>query len=52
MPIAARFYLLELMVVIAILGILSSALVVSVKSGYKQARQANCKSICGNLAWR
>ena len=32
------------MVVIAILGILSSALVVSVKSGYKQARQANCKS--------
>ncbi len=32
------------MVVIAILGILSSALVVSVRSGYKQARQANCKS--------
>ena len=32
------------MVVIAILGILSSALVVSVESGYKQARQANCKS--------
>ena len=32
------------MVVIAILGILSSALVVSVKSGYKQARQTNCKS--------
>lgn len=38
------FTLIELMVVIAILGILSSALVVSVKSGYKQARQANCKS--------
>jgi len=32
------------MVVIAILGVLSSALVVSVRSGYKQARQANCKS--------
>ena len=30
--------------VIAILGILGSALVVSVQSGYKQARQANCKS--------
>ena len=38
------FTLLELLVVIAIIGILSSALVVSVKSGYKQARQANCKS--------
>ncbi len=30
--------------VIAIIGILGSALVVSVQSGYKQARQANCKS--------
>lgn len=38
------FTLIELLVVIAILGILSSALVVSVQSGYKQARQANCKS--------
>jgi type II secretory pathway pseudopilin PulG len=36
--------LLELLVVICIIGILSSALVVSVSSGYKQARQANCKS--------
>ena len=38
------FTLLELLVVIAIIGILGSALVVSVQSGYKQARQANCKS--------
>ena len=38
------FTLIELLVVITILGILSSALVVSVQSGYKQARQANCKS--------
>jgi len=38
------FTLIELLVVISIIGILSSALVVSVKSGYKQARQANCKS--------
>jgi len=38
------FTLIELLVVIAILGILGSALVVSVQSGYKQARQANCKS--------
>ena len=29
---------------IVIIGILGSALVVSVQSGYKQARQANCKS--------
>ena len=40
----AGFTLIELLVVISIIGILSSALVVSVKSGYKQARQANCKS--------
>jgi len=40
----AGFTLIELLVVISILGILSSALVVSVQSGYKQARQANCKS--------
>lgn len=38
------FTLIELVVVICILGILSSALMVSVRSGYKQARQANCKS--------
>ncbi len=38
------FTLIELLVVITILGILGSALVVSVQSGYKQARQANCKS--------
>ena len=40
----AGFTLLELLVVICIIGILSSALVVSVQAGYKQARQANCKS--------
>ncbi len=38
------FTLLELLVVIAIIGILGSVLAVSVQSGYKQARQANCKS--------
>ncbi len=38
------FTLLELLVVILIIGLLGSALVVSVQSGYKQARQANCKS--------
>lgn len=38
------FTLIELLVVIVIIGILGSALVVSVQSGYKQARQANCKS--------
>jgi len=38
------FTLLELLVVIVIIGILSSALVVSVKSSYKSARQTNCKS--------
>lgn len=38
------FTLLELLVVILIIGVLGSALVVSVQSGYKQARQANCKS--------
>jgi len=38
------FTLLELLVVIVIIGILGSALMVSVQSGYKQARQANCKS--------
>jgi prepilin-type N-terminal cleavage/methylation domain-containing protein len=40
----AGFTLLELLVVISIIGILASALVVSVQSGYKQARQTNCKS--------
>lgn len=40
----AGFTLLELLVVILIIGLLGSALVVSVQSGYKQARQANCKS--------
>lgn len=44
-PVArAGFTLLELLVVIVIIGILGSALVVSVQSGYKQARQTNCKS--------
>jgi prepilin-type N-terminal cleavage/methylation domain-containing protein len=38
------FTLIELLVVIMIIGILGSALVVSVQSGYKQARQTNCKS--------
>jgi prepilin-type N-terminal cleavage/methylation domain-containing protein len=38
------FTLIELLVVICILGILGAALVTSVQSGYKQARQANCKS--------
>lgn len=38
------FTLIELLVVIVIIGILGSALIVSVQSGYKQARQANCKS--------
>ena len=38
------FTLLEMLIVIVIIGILSSALVVSVQSGYKQARQAACKS--------
>lgn len=38
------FTLIEMLIVIAILGILMSALVISVQSGYKQARQANCKS--------
>lgn len=38
------FTLLELLVVIVIIGILGSALVVSVQSGFKQARQTNCKS--------
>ena len=40
----SAFTLLELLVVIVIIGLLGSALVVSVQSGYKQARQANCKS--------
>lgn len=40
----AGFTLLEMLIVIVIIGILSSALVVSVQSGYKQARQAACKS--------
>jgi prepilin-type N-terminal cleavage/methylation domain-containing protein len=38
------FTLIEMLVVICILGILGAALVTSVQSGYKQARQANCKS--------
>jgi prepilin-type N-terminal cleavage/methylation domain-containing protein len=38
------FTLIELLVVIVIIGLLGSALVVSVQSSYKQARQANCKS--------
>lgn len=38
------FTLIEMLVVMCILGILGSALAVSVQSGYKQARQANCKS--------
>jgi prepilin-type N-terminal cleavage/methylation domain-containing protein len=38
------FTLIELLVVILIIGILGSALVVSVQSAYKQARQTNCKS--------
>ena len=33
-----------MLVVIAILGILGAALVTNVQGGYKQARQANCKS--------
>jgi len=33
-----------MLVVIVVIGILASALVVSVQSGYKQARQTNCKS--------
>ncbi len=38
------FTLLELLVVVGLIGILGAALVVSVKSGYMQARQTNCKS--------
>ena len=38
------FTLIELLVVITIIGLLGTALSVSVQSGYKQARQANCKS--------
>ncbi|MDD2600329.1 MAG: type II secretion system protein [Kiritimatiellae bacterium] len=38
------FTLIELLVVIVILSILMSALVVSVQSSYKSARQTNCKS--------
>ena len=38
------FTLLELLIVIVIIGILGSALVVSVQSGYKNARQTKCKS--------
>jgi len=40
----AGFTLIELLVVISIIGILASALVVSVQSAYRQARQTNCKS--------
>ena len=42
--IRSGFTLLELLVVIMIIGILSSALVVSVQSSYRSARQTNCKS--------
>lgn len=38
------FTLLEMLIVCVIIGILSSALTVSVKSAYKQARQSHCKS--------
>ena len=38
------FTLIELLVVVCIIGILGSALVISVQSSYKQARQASCKS--------
>jgi len=41
---SAGFTLLELLIVIVIIGILGSALVVSVQSSYKNARQTNCKS--------
>lgn len=44
LPSRNGFTLLELLVVIVIIGLLGSALVVSVQSSYKQARQANCKS--------
>lgn len=43
-PCQSAFTLIELLVVITIIGILASALVVSVKSAYRQARQASCKS--------
>ena len=38
------FTLIEMMVVICIIAVLASALTVSVRSGYKQARQASCKA--------
>ena len=38
------FTLLELLIVMGIIGILGSALVVSVQAGYKNARQTKCKS--------
>lgn len=41
---SSGFTLLELLAVIMIIGILGSVLTVAVQSGYKQARQANCKA--------
>jgi len=38
------FTLIELLIVISIVGILASALTVSVRTGFKSARQADCKS--------
>lgn len=38
------FTLMELLVVMTIIGLLTSVLTISVQASYKQARQANCKS--------
>ena len=38
------FTLIELLIVIAIIGILMASLTVSVRAGFKNARQADCKS--------
>jgi len=38
------FTLIELLIVITIIGILASALTISVRAGFKNARQADCKS--------